>query len=251
MATAGRSRGPGPERAFASPLPTSGEVRLDREEGHHLVRVRRARVGDEIVLFDGSGATRLARLADERAEGPTLEIVSDYPDREPSVKVAVAAALPAASRSDDLVAALAELGVHTLVPLSTARGMPDLAPFLERRRSRFERLVLEAAKVNGRSRFLRIEAPRGLAELAAWGGASAEGWAPILLDTDPDAPSLSALVLTVPAPLLVVGPEGGFTDEEIETWRRSGGPVASLGACALRTEAAAAAAAAIALGSGP
>ena len=248
MATAGKARGVGPERAYHRPLPASGVVRLDADEGRHLVRVRRARVGDPVALFDGLGATRLARLLDERAEGPSLEILSDYPDREPHRRVGVAVALSGAGRADDLVAALAECGVTVLVPLETARGVRDPNHLSARRRERWERLTREAAKVNGRSRLLRVEDPVEISSLPSYAAAASPPWTPVLLDTDPALPPLSRLLLGIVCPLLLVGPEGGFAPEEAAELARAGVPAGSLGACALRTETAAVAAAAIALG---
>jgi 16S rRNA (uracil1498-N3)-methyltransferase len=69
----------------------------------------------------------------------------------------------------------------------------------------------------------------------------------VLLDTDPELPGLPSVLAAAASPLLLVGPEGGFTDEEVAACRGAGVPGASLGACALRTEIAAVAAAAVAL----
>ncbi len=257
MATAGAARGPGPERAHLDRIPASGPARLDAEEGHHLVRVRRARVGDEVVLFDGRGGSSLARLLDARPEGPTLEVIGPYPDREPSRAVTVACAVPGPSRLDDLVSTLAELGVTAFTPLRCARSERDATDVVERRRERLERLVREAAKVSGRSRFLRLEASRTPAEV--WAGASggAGGGTVVLLDPDPKAPALASLLRELREPdgprgplTLLVGPEGGFTDPEIAAARGAGVRLASVSACALRTEVAAIAAAAVALGEG-
>ena len=260
MATAGASRGSGPERAHLARIPAAGTARLDADEGHHLLRVRRARVGDEVVLFDGRGGSFLARLLDARPEGPTLEIVGPYPDREPARPVTVASAVPGPSRLDDLVTTLAELGVTAWIPLDAARAARDAADAVERRRDRLERLVREAAKVSGRSRFLRIEAPRTPAQI--WGGAAGAavggtaggggGGTIVLLDPDPAAPTLASVLresaaASGPATLLV-GPEGGFTEAEVAAARDAGVRRASVSACALRTEVAAIAAAAIALG---
>lgn len=250
MATAGGARGPGPERAFARPLPAAGPVRLDAEESHHLVRVRRAREGDPVVLFDGKGETRLARLAVADPKGASLEIEGPYPDREPSRRVTVLCALPAAGRADDLVSALAEMGVSRLVPLICARSGPDAAEAAGRRRERFERIAREAAKVNGRSRILDVgPALAPLPALAEWRTGGRDVTA-VLLDTDPSLPDLAARVDDAVSCALFVGPEGGFTDAEVASLKEADVVAASLGACALRTETAAFAAAAIALGVG-
>ena len=247
MATAGGSRGAGPERAFLFPLPPSGPARLDPEEGRHLVRSRRVAVGDEVVLFDGRGVTRLARLTTDDPNGPVLDIVGPYPDREPRRRVAVAAALPGAGRADEMIAALAECGVDRFVPLSCERSNVDVAEVARRRASRFERLAREAAKVNGRSRCLRVETARSPADLAANPG---EGARAILLDPDPALPRLVRVVAGMAEAeplLLMIGPEGGWSDGE-RAAIRAVAVSAALWECALRTEAAAVAAAAIALG---
>lgn len=249
MATSGTSRGSGPERAFLASIPAAGSATLPPDEGHHLVRVRRVRVGDEVVLFDGRGRSVLARLVEARAEAPTLEIVGSYPDREPRRRVHVASAVPGPSRIDDLVASLAELGVTTWTPLRCERSERGALEVLERRRDRLARLILEAGKVSGRSRFLVMAPPSALAEFVA----AAESSSLVLLDPDPRARPLGALVAAKSpdaAFTLVVGPEGGFTPSELAVAAARGVPTASLGACALRTELAAVAAAAVALASG-
>ncbi len=219
---------------------------LDREEGNHLVRARRARVGDAVVLFDGRGGTVLARLVDARGDAPVLEVVGPAPDREPRRRVVVATALPAAGRADDLVAALAELGVTLLVPLKAKRAGLDPDDLRARRAERWARIVREAAKVNGRSRLLGIGTP--MAPAAVPGAARLAGGVPILCDTDPRLPSLSRVIGDAESPWILIGPEGGFEDEEVASLVAAGVPGASLGACALRTDLAALVAAGIALG---
>jgi 16S rRNA (uracil1498-N3)-methyltransferase len=245
VATAGGGRGPGPERAWCPALPDAGTVRLDAEEGRHLVRARRARVGDSVALFDGRGGTRLARLLDADPSGPTLEILGPYPDRRPARRVVVAAAFPGAGRADDLVASLAELGVERLVPLACERQAVDAADLLRRRGERFERLAREAAKVSGSSRCLRVEAPRNLADVAARPG---DGAVAILLDPDPRLPRLASVLSAHDSPVLLVGPEGGFTEPEVLAATAAGALPATLWECALRTDLAAVAAASLALG---
>ncbi len=245
MATAGSTRGPGPERAFLAAIPLGGTVRLEADEGHHLVRVRRARVGDEVVLFDGKGASTLARLVEADAKGASLEIVGPYPDREPARDVSIVSAVPGPSRLDDLVTSLAELGVTTWVPLRSQRGDRDALEGLPRRRERLDRLVREAAKVSGRSRLLQIGVPTDLSDVLAQGTAGV-----FLLDPDPTVPSMASYLAEAThasAVTAIVGPEGGFTDAEVRMADGAGVRRASLSTCALRTELAAIVAAALAL----
>jgi 16S rRNA (uracil1498-N3)-methyltransferase len=248
MATRGDARGPGAERAFVATLPALGRVALDEEESRHLVRVRRARGGDAVVLFDGKGATRRARLVAADPAAAVLDVEGDAPDREPRRRVVVATALPAAGRADDLVASLAEAGVTLLIPLVCARSAPDAGEVPEGRRSRWARITRGAAKVNGRSRLLEVGAVETPGGVLGRPEARAAGDVACLLDPDPTLPPLGAVLGPEPRPcLLLVGPEGGFTEEEVQGLLGQGALPASLGACALRTETAALSAAAIAL----
>lgn len=252
MATSPQARGKGPERAWCRPLPAEGRVVLEPAEGHHLVRARRVRVGEEVALFDGDGEGRLARVVSAGAEGVEVEILCPSVGRRPWRSVTVATAWPDGARADDLIATLAELGVEAVVPLRTRRTNGDPADRIGSRAARQGRIVVEAAKVSGSNRCLRIEAPLDLeAALRA-----AAGHRIVLLDTAPGLASLADALAAADSGLpfavwLVVGPEGGFTDDEVEVARTFGARVASLGGLALRTETAAIAAASIALGSGP
>jgi 16S rRNA (uracil1498-N3)-methyltransferase len=247
MATLGAGRGAGPERAWHAPLPAAGEVTLAPEESAHLVRVRRVRAGEEVVLFDGAGATRRARLVAADPRAAVLRIEGDAPDREPARALVLAVSPPEPARADDLVQALAWLGVTRLVPLLCERTPRGRAELVLRRRARWERLAREAAKGSGRSRLLAVAEPRSLAHLLA--EPPAEGL--VLLDPDPAAiPLLRALPEGRAAPWLLVGPEGGFTSAEVGAATRVGAAVARLSATALRVELAALAAASVALAAG-
>lgn len=245
MATAGDARGAGPERAYAPDLPASGEVRLDAEESAHLVRVRRVAAGAEVVLFDGRGATRRARLLTADPRAARLLVLGEAADRAPRRALTLAASIPEPARADDLVEALAWLGVARWVPLLCARTPAGRATLVGRRAERWQRLAREAAKGNGRSLLLAVGAPTRLEELLD--APPAAGL--VLLDPDPSAPRLLDLLAgREPLPWLLVGPEGGFTAAEVEAARAAGAPTASLGATALRVEVAAQAAAAQSLG---
>ncbi len=244
MATAGGARGPGPERAFAAALPAgTGEVVLAAEESHHLVRVRRARAGDPVVLFDGEGGTGLGRLVGAAPRRAVGAVGGPYPGRAPARPLVLAVSLPEAGRADDLVATLAELGVSRLVPFLAARTPRGREALPGRRHDRWRRLCREAAKVNGRSRLLEIAASTTLEAVLA------EAPAACLLDPDPAVPRLASVLPVEGAlPWLIVGPEGGFTAGEVASAERAGASRVRLGTVALRTGTAAVAAAAQALG---
>lgn len=245
MATAGATRGSGPERAWCASLPAHGEVTLDAEESAHLVRVRRVAAGAEVVLFDGQGRTCRARLLAADARRARLEVLGEAADRQPARALVVAASIPEPSRADALVEGLAWLGVARWVPLACERTPAGREELPARRAERWQRIAREAAKGNGCSRLLEVASPQALqGVLAALPPAGA-----VLLDPDPAVPALLACL--APAgdlPWLLVGPEGGFVAGELEAAARAGVARARLGSTALRVEQAALAAAAQALG---
>lgn len=246
MATQGGGRGPGPERAWHAPLPAAGRVTLDEGESAHLVRVRRVHAGESVVLFDGEGVTRRARLVVADPRAAVLEVEGDGEDREPARELTLAVSPPEPARADELVQSLAWLGVTRLVPLVCERTPRGRADLVARRRARWERLAKEAAKGNGRSRVLAVAAPTLLTALLA--APPTEGL--VLLDPDPSARGLlTTLPPGRPFPWLLVGPEGGFTASEVAGATQVGAIVARLGATALRVELAALAAASVALAS--
>src|SRR4051795_12399718 len=108
---------------FFSPYPISGGgMMLDGPEAHHLLHVMRAAVGDEVTLFDGSGAEFRATVQTLRRTDAELRIIERREvDRELPFELMVGVALPKGDRQKWLVEKLTELGVTALVPLITER----------------------------------------------------------------------------------------------------------------------------------
>jgi 16S rRNA (uracil1498-N3)-methyltransferase len=244
MATRGDAPGAGAERAWHDPLPAAGEVVLAPEESAHLVRVRRVAVGDAVVLFDGRGATRHGTLIDADPRAARVALAGEAPDRAPAHEVVVASSVPEPGRADELVDALAWLGVTAWVPLAFRRTPGGRLEIVERRRERWRRIAIEAGKGNGRSRLLDVLPARSFAALLAEPPAAGL----LLLDPDPAAPPLHVLLAPeAPRPWLVVGPEGGLDETERKAAFTAGARTASLGGPVLRVELAGQAAAVVAL----
>jgi 16S rRNA (uracil1498-N3)-methyltransferase len=230
---------------FFHPTPIAAEgVTLDGPEAHHLLHVGRAAVGQGVTLFDGSGAEFAAvveKLGRSKVELRIIERV--VADRELPFTLTVGVALPKGDRQKWLVEKLTELGVTTLVPLVTERGVAQpSAGALER----LNRGVIEASKQCGRNRLMRISKPQAWGE---WVAEVAEGISERRLLAHPDGLPLSELDLSSPQPTRVaIGSEGGFTDAEVVAATAPGWQKVALGPRILRIETAAVAlAAAIAL----
>ena len=227
------------DRFYAPDLTGPGEFVLAGPEAHHLATVRRFAPGDRLTLFTGDG---FDYPADVVAVGKKAAVLNVLPpvavDRELPLPLVVASALPKGDRTDFLVEKLTELGVTRFVPLVTARSV-----VVPKSAEKFGRAVVEASKQCGRNRLMTVDPPRSWAEFLRLADLPA---ARVVLHTGPGLAPLSG----EGGIAVAVGPEGGFTDDEIGQAIPVGWTTASLGPRVLRVETAAVAAAAI-LANGP
>lgn len=223
------------ERFFIE-LPITGDrATLSGSEVHHLAGVMRAKVGDEVRLFDGSGTEFTGRIELLKKDRCELAILSrDEVSREPAIAITAGVALPKGDRQKWLVEKLTELGVTELVPLLTRRGVVQPG---EQAASRLRRSVIEASKQCGRNRLLEISSP---VECGEWFAATDSQSLRLL--ADPAGEPISAVVSSMQNAarvLFAVGPEGGFTPEEVAAAKSAGWRSVSLGRSILRIETAA------------
>ncbi len=222
------------DRFFLLSPPHAGRALLEGDEARHLVRVLRGKVGDLVRVFDGSGVEWPARVMTIGRDEVTLEL------GEPLVAavaitppLTLAVALPKGDRQKWLVEKLTELGVARLVPLVTLRGVAEATPAAAHR---LRRGVLEACKQSGRNTLMEIGEPQTIAEILRERPAAAS-----MLVADPGAPPLAASSPATAGRTVLgfVGPEGGFTADELALLAAAGVERIGLGPHILRVETAA------------
>jgi 16S rRNA (uracil1498-N3)-methyltransferase len=224
------------ERFYINCPLAAGKTVLEGEEAHHLAAVCRLQPGDPLFLFNGDGLEYPARVDAVKRGQVVLEVLPPTrPDRELSFTLTVACPLPKGDRAQFLVEKLTELGIAVYVPLSSQRR--TLQP-REVRSDRLRRHVIEASKQCGRNVLLQVEAAQ------SWDRYCRRGNLPALrvLAHPGSSRSLSELVPAMAASPMVavaVGPEGGFTSEEVERARAAGWTPVDLGPRILRVETAA------------
>lgn len=203
---------------------------LEPVDQHHLGDVLRLRPGAAVEVLTGAGASFVATYLGP--EPPQL-LVTAEPLSQPALPpLRVGIGILRGARMDWMIEKLSELGVAAVVPLLAARC--NAQPRLER----WRRIARESAKQCGRSRLLEVEPPVALAEFAA----HVRGQLTLVLEPGGEALGAHAeAIRAAPEVVLVVGPEGGFSDTE----RRAlaGLPRLRLGPTTLRAETAAIAAA--------
>ncbi len=213
------------------------DVVLDGAEAHHLHRVLRLQTGDEVDVVDGVGGwyrVRLREVSGDRVTGTVVE--RSLGVGEPLIDLRLGLALlKSRSRLEFAIEKAVELGANS-VSLLDCRHCETRRADTER----LKRLATAAMKQSRRSMLIRIQGPMSLKQFVREEQTNC-GW---LLDTLPEAVPLMDVVRgVVPEEAVVlVGPEGGFSEEEVNIALTAGYVCVSLGARRLRTETAAVAA---------
>jgi 16S rRNA (uracil1498-N3)-methyltransferase len=220
-------------------------VRFDADEAHHLGRVLRLRPGGLVEATDGAGTLYTVRLVavDPTGAWGTIEGRAT-PGRESPCVLTLAQGILKGDRMSWLVQKATELGVARLIPMETARVVARSGGGAAGRLSRWGRIAREAVKQSGRVVVPTIDRPRAFAEVA--GAAAKHDAAWIFWEGGGQALRVAAAAAGRPASaLLLVGPEGGFTAEEVALAEGAGARVVSLGPRTLRAESAGLAAVAL------
>lgn len=225
-----------PRFHISSPLPESGTVLLPDAVTHHAVRVRRLRDGQAIVLFNGTGGEYHARLhIDGRTASATID--RHVPtERELPGRITLVQGLASGDRMDWIIEKSVELGVTAFVPVAARRSVLQLdGKRLEKRLDHWQRLIASASEQCGRNRLMDICAPM---TLDAWleSPAALRPEDTLLCHPEGSVPFAQALAHAPGQLCLMVGPEGGWSDEEQAAARARGAKSVQLGQRVLRTE---------------
>lgn len=222
-------------------LPAAGQVvQIDGDEARHALGVKRLRVGERVDVLDGRGGVARATVlepvvanAKPRHQTLRLSVVSVERIAEVTPKVEVWSATPKGDRLTELVDQLSQVGAASWTPLVTQRTHADPP---EHKRDRLRRVAIEAMKQCGRAWLLTIGEPTALS--SALSSAIAGGVDVVVADASggPYVPSGHGVTR------VLVGPEGGWTPEELAMLKSSGARAARFGPYVMRIETAAVAA---------
>ncbi|HEY2817758.1 MAG TPA: 16S rRNA (uracil(1498)-N(3))-methyltransferase [Casimicrobiaceae bacterium] len=226
----------------ATPLSDTGEraeIELSRATARHIAQALRMRVGDAVALFNGEGGEFAATITRIDRRGVAAQIGAFDPiERETSHPTTLVQSIIAADMMDLVVRKAVELGVAAIVPVFAEYSQRTPETRTAKRVERWGQIAIAACEQCGRN---RVPAIADAVPLSAWLDLGGKGPGVVVLG--PDAPTTYAEVLRKSAPrFIVVGPEGGFTRQEIDHAVRNGARLARLGRTILRAETAALAA---------
>ena len=220
------------------PAAPGESVLIQGSDARHIQTVLRYKPGDRIGLLDGSGVEYEAKVERLSSKGVDLTIIKTFSSKtESPVQISVAQALLKEKKMDAIVRHLTELGISRWVPFLAARSIPRPNPKnMAARIRRWETISKEASKQCRRSRLVQIDTFKTFGDVLA---ASKVHELKILFweaETGQKTSGLPPPTQKIKNIFLILGPEGGFTEEEISQARDAGFVTTALGPRILRSE---------------
>jgi len=222
------------DRFFCSIITAGAVVELEEAETHHLQHVLRHQQGDRVELFDGQGRSATAEIVKVGRRSATLQVQDDVAMQPPSpVELTLAVAPPKGERLRWLVEKATELGVSRLALLVTERSVTEPR---DTRLAKLEQTVIAACKQSRRNRLMELQPAIRLEEFLVQDAAGVK-W--IANPGGVPFPQQWASTASVTRLTCLIGPEGGFSAEELEIAKAHHAVPVALGSSILRVETAA------------
>lgn len=211
-------------------------IKLDKPSASYLIKVLRLPLYAEVILFNGQGGSYKATLLDhsKQAEVHVQEFTKD--NNESPLKITLIQGISKGDHMDITIQKAVELGVQEIIPLICERTVVNLkGDRLEKKMKHWKGIVTSASEQSGRNILLNIHQPRKLPIISL-----AKKQTGLILQ--PTADNNISKIQAPTSVAIMIGPEGGFTDEEIESSKEKGFKEVRFGPRVLRTETAAIAA---------
>ena len=213
---------------FVEDLPTlfGAEYEFENDDANHAIRVLRTQVDDQFMLSDGNGAWSKVKATQIKKKSMTVQVLETGFQEPLATKITVVQALPKGDRSKEAIELLTEAGVDRIVPWMASRSIGKTS-------DKFSTTAREASK---QSRRFRIPEVTGLATTSQICEAIALSDLAIVFH-ESAATKLSDQISShnVEHLLIIIGPEGGITDQELSEFTEAGAKVALMGRPILRS----------------
>ena len=210
-----------------------GTVVLDGPEGRHAAAVRRLRPGERVDLTDGAGLLAECVVTAADRASLTLDVLARHREPPPAPRLVVVQALPKGDRGELAVEVMTEAGVDVIVPWAAERCVTRWRP--ERRDKALGRWRATAREAGKQARRTRLPEVPDLASTDVVAALIAAAPLALVLHEGAEAPLSAAEPPAEGDIVLVVGPEGGISEGEIDRFAAAGGRPVRLGPTVLRT----------------
>lgn len=207
------------------------------DQSRYLSVVLRVKQGDELTIFDGQGYKYKCRVLSSHKKEVSAELITREPySVESPLSLALAQGLPKGNKMDLIIQKSTELGISRVIPLITERSQVRQTNKIER----WRKIARSASQQSGRDKVPAIEAPLSFSEFIKETVRKAETHKGIVFfekeTNDKNLKELLCIFKDIKQITLLIGPEGGFSNEEIIDAVKAGFIRASLGPRILRTE---------------
>ncbi|QFU21305.1 16S rRNA (uracil(1498)-N(3))-methyltransferase [Shewanella eurypsychrophilus] len=219
-----------------SPLVVTETLALDDEAASHIGRVLRMSPGEQVCLFNGGDEDFLAEIISASKKNVSVKVLSSSTNNSESpLHIHLGQVISRGDRMDFTIQKSVELGVSTITPLFSERcGVKLSGERLEKKIHQWQKIVIGACEQSGRSRVPEI---RPAMSLEAWCGEQTDA---LKLNLHPRAAhGIGGLALEISKVRLLIGPEGGLSENEILKTEQDAFTDVLLGPRVLRTETAA------------
>jgi len=212
-------------------------LKIKGNEAKHIRRVLRLKAGDEIIVFDGLGKEYEGKIVEEGPSSVVMKVQNFFfSKRESPLEITLAQSLLKGEKMDTLIQKATELGVKEIIPFLSSRSVP----FLDKsgrlkRHYRWERIAIEASKQCGRGVIPKIEPLQDYSEMLQ----TAPSNSLRLILWEREGIKLKEVLersIEKTKIWFIIGPEGGFSQEEVEEAKRTGFITVTFGERILRAE---------------
>jgi 16S rRNA (uracil1498-N3)-methyltransferase len=219
------------------PRVEQGMLKVEGQEVKHIRKVLRLKEGDEITIFDGLGREFKGTIVEEELSTVVIRIENAYSsERDSPLEITLAQSILKGEKMDYLIQKATELGVKHIIPFLSSRSVPFLEKSTRlKRHHRWERIAIEASKQCGRGVVPKIESLQDYSEMLQAPSSNAlrlilwEGEGMKLKEILERSKERKQI-------FFAIGPEGGFSQREIEEGKRAGFIPVTLGRRILRAE---------------
>jgi 16S rRNA (uracil1498-N3)-methyltransferase len=228
-------------RFFVDPENIQGHMAIiDKEEAHHIQKVLRLKAGEQVILFDGSGYEYRVRLLEAKQAGLIAQIMERSSKEELPVRVCLVQGIAKGDKMDSIIQKASEIGVAEIYPLVSERTVVRLAgDNAVKKVKRWQHIAREACKQCRRNLIPQVKPVLKMEEVY-----QEIGEAPALIFYEKEKnqglrqvlSNIKGEVLAKGRLFVLIGPEGGFSEIEVNKAIKQGVKTASLGPRILRTE---------------
>jgi 16S rRNA (uracil1498-N3)-methyltransferase len=228
-------------RLYCSADNISGDkiIICDNEQVHHLIRVLRVKTGEEAAVSDKKGGEYFCLVEELKPGQVILEIINKSAAKKQEYKLTLACAIPKNAKMDDIIDKLTQLGVERIIPLKTERVVVKLDKLKEALRlQRWRKISQSASKQSQRNIFPVVDGVRDLKKVILESGdfdlkliPSLAGERKAIKEVFSGSSAVNILVL--------IGPEGDFSPQELQAAQGAGFIPVSLGDLVFRVDTAA------------